>query len=182
MSQALLIIDLQRALCVGEYACHDVGAVIDRINGLIAQARDTGTPVVFVQHEEDAYEPLRRGSDGWQIDDRLQARADDPRIFKTASDSFHRTELDAVLKGLGVDHLVICGAQSDFCVDSTTRRALSAGYDVTLVADGHTTLANGDLSAEQISRHHTLVLGNLGGFGRASSAQPAADIRFARSA
>lgn len=182
MSQALLIIDLQRALCVGEYACHDVDAVIARINGLIAQARETDTPVVFVQHEEDTYEPLRHGSDGWQIDDRLHARPDDPRIFKTASDSFHRTELDAVLKGLGVDHLVICGAQSDFCVDSTTRRALSTGYDVTLVADGHTTLANGDLSAEQISRHHTLVLGNLGGFGRTSSARPAAEIHFARAA
>ena len=101
MSQALLIIDLQRALCVGEYACHDVDAVIARINGLIARASETGTPVVFVQHEEDAYEPLRHGSDGWQIDDRLHARPDDPRIFKTASDSFHRTELDAVLKGLG---------------------------------------------------------------------------------
>ncbi|MBB3291496.1 nicotinamidase-related amidase [Mitsuaria sp. BK045] len=178
MTTALLIIDLQRALCVGEYACHDVDAVIGRINDLIAQARDTGTPIVFVQHEEDGWEPLRHGSEGWQLDDRLQARPQDPRVRKTSPDSFHRTELDAVLKGLGVTHLVVCGAQSDFCVDTSTRRALSAGYDVTLVEDGHTTIANGALTAPQIIEHHTLILRHLNSFGPAMSAKPAAEIRF----
>ncbi|MDH0864107.1 cysteine hydrolase family protein [Mitsuaria sp. GD03876] len=178
MTTALLIIDLQRALCTGEYACHDVDAVIGRVNELIARARETGTPVVFVQHEEDGWEPLRRGGEGWQLDDRLQAHADDRRVFKTSPDSFHKTDLDAVLKGLGVDHLVVCGAQSDFCVDTTTRRALSAGYGVTLVEDGHTTIANGDLTAPQIIEHHTLILRNLTSFGPAMSAAKAADIRL----
>lgn len=178
MTTALLIIDLQRVLCTGDYACHDVDAVIGRINGLIAQARERATPIVFVQHEEDAWEPMRRGSDGWQLDDRLHARPEDRRVFKTSPDSFHRTDLDAVLKGLGVKHLVVCGAQSDFCVDTTTRRALSAGYDVTLVEDGHTTIANGALTAPQIIDHHTLVLRNLTSFGPAMSAVKAAEIRF----
>lgn len=178
MTTALLIIDLQRALCVGEYACHDVDAVIGRINGLIAKARETGTPVVFVQHEEDGYEPLRHGSEGWQIDDRLHVQPDDRRVFKTSPDSFHKTELDAVLKGLGVTHLVICGAQSDFCVDTSTRRALSSGYDVTLVEDGHTTIAYGDLTAPQIIDHHTLILRNLNSFGPTMEAKKAVEIAF----
>ena len=154
MTTALLIIDLQRALCVGEYACHEVEAVIGRINGLIAKARESATPVVFVQHEEDGYEPLRHGSEGWQIDDRLQVRPEDRRVFKTSPDSFHKTDLDAALKGLGVTHLVICGAQSDFCVDTSTRRALSAGYDVTLVEDGHTTIDEG--GGDQLRQDLTL--------------------------
>jgi len=178
MSTALLIIDLQRVLCQGDYACHDIDAVIGRVNGLIARARETDTPIIFVQHEEEAWEPMRHGSEGWQLDDRLHARPEDRRVFKTSPDSFHKTDLDGVLKGLGVDHLVICGAQSDFCVDTTTRRALSSGYAVTLVEDGHTTIANGDLTAPQIIDHHTLILRNLNSFGPAMAAQKAAEIRF----
>lgn len=178
MTQALLIIDVQRVLCVGDYACDDIEAVIGRINGLIAQARETATPVVFVQHEDIDWPPMQRGSDGWQLDDRLAASPDDRRVFKASPDSFHRTELDAVLKSLAVDHLVICGLQSDFCVDTTTRRALSSGYGVTLVEDAHSTIANGDLSARQIIDHHTLILRHLTSFGPAMSAVKASDIRF----
>lgn len=178
MTTALLIIDLQRTLCTGDFACHEVADVIGRINGLIGRAREAQVPVIFVQHEEEAWEPLRHGSDGWQIDDRLDASPGDPRVFKTSPDSFHKTTLDAALKARGVDHLVICGAQSDFCVDTTTRRALSSGYHVTLVEDAHTTVDLGDLTAAQIIRHHTTVLGGLTSFGPRMSAQPAAEIRF----
>lgn len=181
MTTALLIIDLQRVLCTGEYACHEAEAVIGRVNGLIAQARETGTPVIFVQHEEDGWEPMRRGGEGWQLDDRLAALPEDRRIFKTSPDAFHKTDLDAALRDLGIGHLVICGAQSDFCVDTSTRRALSSGYDVTLVEDGHTTLANGALSAPQIIDHHTLILRNLTSFGPAMSAKKAAEIRLSAS-
>jgi nicotinamidase-related amidase len=178
MTTALLIIDVQQALCVGEYACHDIDAVIGRINGLIARARDTGTPVIFVQHEEADSGLLTHGSDGWQLDARLAARPEDPRVRKTAPDGFHRTELSATLQALGVDHLVICGLQSDFCVDTTTRRALSLGFGVTLVEDGHSTIANGELTAPQIRDHHTLILRHLNSFGPAMSAKPAAEIHF----
>ncbi|OWQ90320.1 cysteine hydrolase [Roseateles aquatilis] len=178
MTTALLIIDVQRALCVGEYACHDIDAVIGQINGLITQARETGAPIVFVQHEEEHWEPMRRGGEAWQLDDRLHARPDDRRVFKASPDSFHRTDLDAALKSVGADHLVICGLQSDFCVDTTTRRALSAGYAVTLVEDAHSTLASGDLTARQIIDHHTLILRNLSGFGPAMAAKKASEIRL----
>lgn len=178
MTTALLIIDLQRTLCEGKYACHDVGSVIGRVNGLIAQARETGTPVIFVQHEESDGEQMRHGSPGWQLDDRLAALPSDVRVFKTSPDSFHKTELDALLKGLGVTHLVVCGAQSDFCVDTSTRRALSSGYDVTLVEDGHTTIDYGSLTAPQIIEHHTLILRDLNSFGPRMAAKKAAEIRF----
>ena len=52
MTTALLIIDVQRALCSGEYQCHDIHRVIDTINGLSSRARKAGVPVVLIQHEE----------------------------------------------------------------------------------------------------------------------------------
>jgi nicotinamidase-related amidase len=103
----------------------------------------------------------------------------DIRLRKTASDSFHQTDLDAALKRLGVRRLVICGFQSEFCVDTTTRRALALGYEVLLVDDGHSTLDNEVLTAAQISRHHNVTLANISSFGARALAMPAAEIAFA---
>lgn len=54
MATALLIIDVQRALCSGEYACFEINRVIENINHLSTRARIAGVPVVFIQHEEEA--------------------------------------------------------------------------------------------------------------------------------
>jgi nicotinamidase-related amidase len=47
---------------------------------------------------------------------------------------------------------------TQFCVDTTCRRAVSLGYDVTLIADGHMTSDTDDLTFEQIIAHHNAVL------------------------
>ncbi|MFP6645312.1 MAG: isochorismatase family protein [Candidatus Latescibacterota bacterium] len=60
--------------------------------------------------------------------------------------------------GRHAERLVICGLPSEYCVDTTTRRAFSLGYDITLVADGHSTCA-GSLTAAQKIAHHNEVLG-----------------------
>lgn len=164
MTSALLIIDVQTLLCVGQWAMHDIDNVIHRINTVATKARAAGVPVVVIQHEE-ANGPLQYGSAGWQLAAGLQVGADDLRLRKTASDSFHKTELHALLQARGVDHLIACGLQSDFCVDSTVRRALALGYAVTLVSDAHSTLNNGVLTAEQIIAHHNVTLANLDSFG-----------------
>jgi nicotinamidase-related amidase len=56
---------------------------------------------------------------------------------------------------------VLVGAQTEYCVDTTARRAVSLGYDVVLVADGHTTSDNGLLTRRQIIGHHNQTLANL---------------------
>jgi nicotinamidase-related amidase len=175
MSTALLIIDVQRALCSGEWAAHDIGRVLARINALGARARAAGAPVVLVQHEEDAG-PLRAGSDGWQLAEALETAPADLRLRKTTPDSFHRTALQRLLQERGVDALVVCGLQSDFCVDTTVRRALALGYHVTLAADAHTTLDNGVLSAAQITAHHNATLAQMTGFGPRMAVLPTAEV------
>ncbi|WP_058937180.1 cysteine hydrolase family protein [Roseateles depolymerans] len=177
---ALLIIDVQHMMCNGRYACHDIDNVIGRLNGLAEEARAAGVPVIFVQHEDDEDGGLQHGTEAWQLDSRLDVKAGDPRIRKTSPDSFHRTDLDALLRMLGIRHLVIGGLQSDYCVDTTVRRALSSGYDVTLAADAHSTIDDGELTAAQISAHHTRILSHLNSFGPSMAAVPAASIRFAR--
>ena len=177
MTSALLIIDVQHALCWGDDAAFDIASIIDRINTVSAQARAVGAPVILIQHEE-ADGPLQPGADGWQLDARLTVGPSDLRVRKTTCESFYQTDLQDLLKARGVARLVICGLQSEFCVDSTVRASLARGYPVTLVSDGHSTVDNGVLTAAQISVHHTTTLANLGSFGPRVTPIPAAKINL----
>ena len=164
MHPALLIIDVQQALCTGKYKAFESELVIERINSVSRKMRDAGAPVIVIQHESiDG--PLDLGTDGWKLAKGLETSPTDIFLRKKATDSFHQTELHALLQEKGTGSLVICGLQSDFCVDTTTRRALALGYPVVLIADGHSTLDNRVLSAAEISAHHNETLTNITSFG-----------------
>ena len=177
MTTALLIIDVQQALCSGEYEAFEVQHVIERINLVSRMFRDAGAPVVVIQHESVGGR-LDHGTEGWKLANALEALPTDTYVRKKAADSFHQTELQSVLLAQGVNKLVICGLQSEFCVDTTTRRALALGYPVVLVADGHSTMDNAVLSAAQISAHHNETLTNITSFGPRAKAVQASEVRI----
>jgi nicotinamidase-related amidase len=77
-----------------------------------------------------------------------------------------------------VTQLVVCGMQTEFCVESTVRRALALGFPVTLAADGHTTAPNGVLSVADVVAHHHATLSNLGAYGVRTTIKPVAEIAF----
>jgi nicotinamidase-related amidase len=177
VKSALLVIDVQMAMCSDEYVAFDIDRVVERINSVSHKARLAGAPVVFIQHEESeglfAY-----GSAGWHLHTQLDVQPTDLRVRKTAPDSFHRTDLAELLAKHGIRRLIICGLQSEFCVDATVRRALALGYPVELLSDAHSTFDNSVLSAQQIIAHHNLTLANMNSFGPSISAVPAASIAF----
>ena len=177
MKTALLIIDVQQGLCEGPHAGFEHEHVIARINDVSAKARAAGALVIFIQHESGpGY--LEHGSAAWQLAHGLHEERTDLKIRKTTPDSFLRTELEEILKRAGVTDLLICGMQTEFCVDTTTRRAMALGYPVILVADGHTTEANPHLSVPQIIRHHNYALSNISSFGARVRAIPAQDVQI----
>lgn len=174
---ALVVIDVQQTLSQGRWAAWEVDRVIARINTVSARARAAGVPVVLVQHEEDDG-PMVRGQPGWQLAAALEVAPGDLHVHKRACDAFHGTGLEALLRERGIDRLVVCGMQTDFCVDTTVRRALSLGFPVTLVRDAHTTLDTEALTAPQIVAHHERTLSRLS-IGGADVALAAADeVRF----
>ena len=177
MKTALLVIDVQQGLCEGECDAFDSQQVIGRINKVAAKARAAGAIVVFIQHESKSGF-LEVGTDAWQLAQALHVESTDARIKKTTPDSFHGTELEEFLRQLAVTDLVICGMHTEFCVDTTTRRALALGYPVILVKDAHTTEDKKHLSAAQIIRHHNETLRNISSFGPRVSAIAADDLRF----
>ncbi len=127
---ALLVIDVQEANTAEGYQREEV---IDRIRGLIDRAKAADTPVVWVQHNAPG-SPMERGSDGWQIVEKVRPGDEELLVEKQYLDSFVETDLREHLDRLGVGHLVLCGAATDACIRSTAQRAHIEGYDVTLVA------------------------------------------------
>ena len=179
MQTAILVIDVQQGLCEGPGAAHDCPGTIARINAVTHRAREEGVPVFFVQHESSAGY-LEHGSPGWQLATGLQFHSGDRLIRKTTPDAFLRTELQDALQTLGVKDLVVCGMHSEFCVDTTTRKALALGYPVVLVADGHTSAGNAHLTPQQVVAHHNATLCNISSFGPQVRAVATDHIHFAK--
>ncbi len=128
---AVLIVDLQVGVLRG---CHDPAGTVARTQRLVDRARAEGAPVVWVLDHSD-FEPE---TPDWQLPSPLAVRPGEPVIRKRYRDAFCETELGPTLTRLGMGHLAIGGSQSDYCVRTTAQRAAQEGYDVTLVADCHT--------------------------------------------
>lgn len=177
MNSAVLVIDVQQGLCEGPDAAHDCAGTIERINAVARQARAAGVPVIFVQHESQTG-LLVHGSAAWQLATGLEVHPADLRVRKATPDAFLRTELQALLEERQVHQLVVCGMHTEFCVDTTTRKALALGYPVLLVADGHTSAGNEALSPPQVIAHHNATLANIGSFGPRVEVVPAAALTY----
>lgn len=153
-TRAILVIDMQRGLVPGAYR---EAELIETVNQVIRRGRSAGVPVIFIQHNHATFEPMKRGARGWQVDDRLDRQTDDLTIEKEACDAFYETELQSRLRALGVTELIVTGLQTEYCVDTTCRAALSRGFDLVLVADGHST-GDSHLGAAAVVDHHNRTL------------------------
>ena len=160
MSEALLIIDVQEAMfSYPDMKLYDEKGVLARIRSLLDKARHTGIPVIFIQHTEEAGEFVK-GTPTWEINSRIAPQPGEKIFEKTTPDSFHLTGLQEELERLGVTKLVICGMQTDYCVNATSRRAHSLGYSSVLVKDAHSTFDDGGLTGEEIVKQHNDTLGS----------------------
>ena len=169
---ALLVIDVQSALIASTDQGSDVVAVIHR---LIERARGAGTPVIYLQHCDATYPPLTKGAAGWHIHAGVAPKPGEIVIEKTASDAFYQTSLQAELERLAVERLIVCGLQTEFCVDTTCRAAVSRGFEVVLAADAHTT-TDAIAPASIVVRHHNYALANLAHPRRRIAVMPSAEI------
>ena len=160
---AVLVIDVQQAFREAPHEAFEAERVIATINQLTGRARAAGISVLFVQHESPTG-PFARGAATWELAEGLRVEPGDGVIPKKASDAFHETGLADLLRELRIAEVVVCGMQSDYCVDSTVRRALALGFDVRLVDDAVTTIDNGVLKAAQITAHHLKTLAGISSY------------------
>lgn len=156
----IVIVDMQVGLLSGAPK-YDLQGVVERINRLTAHVRSRSGSVIFVRHCGRAGDAFERQTPGWQFLPGLQRQQSDMVVEKTLNDPFAGTELKAILEKIAPDRLLISGWATDFCVDATVRSAVSNGYNVVVVADGHTLSDRPHLDAPTIIAHHNWVWSNL---------------------
>jgi nicotinamidase-related amidase len=150
---ALLVIDIQRGAFDGVrwQPIDSAEQFVQRANQLVDAARAGARPIVFIQHCEDTPgELFETHTEQWQLHPSLAPAPGEAVVRKYASSAFDNTDLHALLQAKGVDELVLCGLQSEFCVSNTTRGALALGYRVRVAQDAHSTWAQKDRSAQEI--------------------------------
>lgn len=179
---ALVVIDVQRGILdvPNLQRKRETGEALDetvaRIAGLIAQARGATIPVIYVQHDGGAGHRLEPNTPGWPLRPEIAPGSGEPVIHKRACDAFFQTTLEAELSARSVQRLVIAGCMTQYCIDTTVRRAVSLGYDVALVADGHMTADSGSLRFEQIIAHHNALLDGFDAGDHEVAVRPASEI------
>ncbi|KAJ3269642.1 hypothetical protein HDV01_001158 [Terramyces sp. JEL0728] len=147
----LLIIHTQKGIMNPTFAKTEI---LNRISNFASDARKQGLPVIFLREEESAPgAQFAKNTYSWEFANELMPEADDIIIGGEAYDTFHETELLGYLIKVGCKHIYVCGALSEFCIESSIRRAPTLGFDVTLVGDCHTTEDNGVLSPEMTIKY-----------------------------
>jgi nicotinamidase-related amidase len=132
---ALLVIDVQTGLFEKSHPVYQADRLLDNILDLVEKAHKAGAPVFYIQHCDQR--DLARGTPGWGLHPHLQPLNKDFRLYKEKSNSFEGTDLEAKLKALGVEHVVVTGLVTHGCVKNGCMGALKHGFGVTLAKDAH---------------------------------------------
>lgn len=148
--KALLIIDMQQGSFKPYTLRYDTFGVIDRINELSQQFRNSGDLVIFIQHDGTRENCFLPGTEDWSLLPELIRGPEDIFVSKTTNNSFYKTDLQTILKSRGVKELIVTGCATDFCVDATIKSALTRDYFITVASDGHTTADRPMVPAKQV--------------------------------
>jgi gluconolactonase len=164
-SAALVIQDLQNDVIIEGGAFADSGApahatsqnVVANVASLAERCRAAGVPVIHVWYIVDegaaglkqnaplfegvkGANALVRGTWGAAPAEGLEPKPGDHVVEKMRMNAFYETRLDILLRGLGVETLVITGAWTNMSIEHTARHAADAGYRAVVASDGTSTV------------------------------------------
>jgi len=123
---ALVVVDVQRAFDEWESAGkrRNNPHAVARIADLLQAFRDRGAAIFHIRHEgsrpNSSFLP---GSTGFAVKDEARELASEPVIVKRVNSAFIGTDLESRLRAADITTLVICGATTNHCVETTTRMA-----------------------------------------------------------
>ncbi|GAP39769.1 cysteine hydrolase family protein [Flexilinea flocculi] len=160
--KALIVIDMQIMPFIWKdyhgKAIYREKELLEQIKMLIQNARAADMPVFYILYTEKGESHRAEGKPLWQVHPDIVPGKKDVLVVKYFADSFFKTDLEPRLRESEINKLVLCGVQTEYCVDTTCRSALSRGFEIELVEDGHSTYDSEFLRADQIIQHHNQIL------------------------
>jgi nicotinamidase-related amidase len=174
----LLVVDVQVGVMRNAW---DSPRIIKNIGVAVEKARRSSVPIIWVQHSDAE---LVYNSSDWKLAPELSPAEGEIQIHKQFNSSFEQTPLEETLARLGVTHIVLAGAATNWCIRATAYGALDRGYDLTLIKDAHTTetidIENGiKIEAINIIRELNIAMTWLSYPSRINSTVSVDDIDFA---
>jgi len=143
--KALLIIDMLNDFIQEGAPLRVPGAdrIIPNIKREVGKARSEGVPVIYIcdRHRKDDPEfkvwppHAIEGTRGAEVVDELKPQRGDYLVPKLTYSGFYGTDLERILRELGVNHLIITGVCTEICVLYTSADAYMRGYRVTVPED-----------------------------------------------
>jgi len=144
MRPAIVVIDVINDFVSGALGSERAEEIVPNIRKLLRSARERSVPVVYVT---DAHLPegdrefeiwprhAVEGSDGARVVDELRPEEGDHHVKKRRYSGFYATGLEALLRELGVDTVVLTGLVTSICIQHTAADAFFRGFRVVVPRD-----------------------------------------------
>lgn len=163
---ALVVVDVQKAFEEWDAAGRrrNNPDAVDRIADLLEDFRSKGAPIIHIRHASlNPDSRFRAELPGHQVIDAVAEIEGEPVVVKHVNSSFIGTDLEERLRSAGVKNVVIVGATTNHCVETTTRMAGNLGFDAKLVRDATWTYDRVGLDGEEFPAEqvHAMTLANL---------------------
>lgn len=142
--QAVLVVDMLNDFVTGALKCDRGLAIVPKTAQLVQAARKKGVPVVFcndahlkgIDHELKLWgDHAIAGTAGAEVIPQLAPTENDYIVPKRRYSGFFHTDLDLLLKELGVTTVIITGLHTHMCVRHTSADAYQLGYNVVVAKD-----------------------------------------------
>jgi nicotinamidase-related amidase len=163
---ALILIDAQNTYRAGVMQLEGVEEALVQCRLLLATARSAGRPVIHIMHDAGPGSPYDVRAEIGQIAEPVAPLPGELVVTKNYPSSFEKTDLDAKLKSLGVQNLILAGFMTHMCINSTARAGFNLGYKPTVVASCTATRSlpsptGGSLSAKQVHEGALAAIADL---------------------
>ena len=135
---ALILIDIQNDYFTGGLMpLPGIDAAAANAARILDATRRRQETVIHIRHIAASAEApfFRSGTECSEINTAVRPLPGERIFEKGRPNSFIGTGLEAALREAGIEHLTLCGAMSQMCVDATARAAVDMGFEVTVIAD-----------------------------------------------
>ncbi len=133
-SSALIMVDCQNTYRHGVMQLSNVEPAILEAQKLLNMARDLKIPVIHIQHDAGVGTPYDISADIGAISAEVAPVSGEAVLIKNYPTAFWHTNLEAQLKALGIENVVLAGFMTHMCINSSARGAFNLGFNPTIVA------------------------------------------------